>query len=74
MDDVGAVRVGVSVVVTMSLPRPALKYKKPLVPVRDERLVRLRGTTLVDRCLRVLVELRGLEPLTSTLPVLRSPG
>jgi hypothetical protein len=36
--------------------------------------VRLRGTTLVDRCRRVLVELRGLEPLTSTLPVLRSPG
>ena len=74
MDDVGVVRAGVSVVVAMSLPRPVQKYKKPLVPVRDERLVRLRGTTLVDRFRRVLVELRGLEPLTSTLPVLRSPG
>jgi hypothetical protein len=74
MDDVSAVRVGVSVVVAMSLPRTALEYKKPSVPVRDERLVRLRGTTLVDRYRRVLVELRGLEPLTSTLPVLRSPG
>jgi hypothetical protein len=74
MDDVGVVRVAVSVVVAISLPFAAPEYKKPPVPVRDERLMRLRGTTLVDRCRRVLVELRGLEPLTSTLPVLRSPG
>jgi hypothetical protein len=74
VDDVVAARVAVSVVVAISLPHTTPEYKKPPVPVRDERLVRLRGTTLVDRFRRVLVELRGLEPLTSTLPVLRSPG
>src|SRR5215217_7982642 len=52
MDDVGVVRFAVLVVVTISIPRPSPEYKKPLVPVRDERLMRLRGTTLVDRCRR----------------------
>ncbi len=50
------------------------KRKKPFIPTRDERLG-FRGTTLLDRWLRAfVVELRGLEPRTSTLPVLRSPG
>ena len=50
------------------------KEAEPLIPDRDERLG-FRGTTLIDRWLLALwVELRGLEPRTSTLPVLRSPG
>ena len=48
--------------------------KKAFRPCRDERRPSFRGTTLVDQTPGVLVELRGLEPLTSTLPVLRSPG
>ncbi len=41
-------------------------------------MTRFRGTTLLDQRLdrqtSKMVEPRGLEPLTSTLPVLRSPS
>ena len=53
---------------------PLAQTKNAFRPGQGRKAARLRGTTLVDRRRRGLVELRGLEPLTSTLPVLRSPG